>query len=64
MRISNDIYKITNGKKILWKGYDYKNQYWVFKGKRDTRTLEELIKQNRPKVRPVKSLKGKSELRL
>ena len=27
---------------ILWKGYDYDNQYWVFEGKRDTRTLEEL----------------------
>jgi hypothetical protein len=26
----------------LWNGYDYTKQYWVFEGKRDTRTLEEL----------------------
>ena len=26
----------------LWKGYDYNKQEWVFEGKKDTRTLEEL----------------------
>ena len=26
----------------LWNGYDYKNQYWVHNGERDTRTLDEL----------------------
>ena len=44
MRTSKDIYKTINGKKILWKGYDYKNQYWVFEGKKDIRTLEEIRK--------------------
>lgn len=26
----------------LYHGYDYENQYWVYEGKRDTRTLEEI----------------------
>lgn len=26
----------------LYNGYDYERQYWVYKGERDTRTLEEL----------------------
>ena len=37
-RISNDQYK--DG--ILWNGYDYEKQEWVFEGKKDTRTLGEL----------------------
>jgi len=57
MRTSKDIYKRQDGAFIavggmeiapedskLWKGYDYDKQYWVFEGKRDTRTLEELRK--------------------
>lgn len=57
MRTSNDIYKTKEGQlievdqmtepptgSIIWQGYDYTNQYWVFKGKKDTRTLEELKK--------------------
>ena len=27
---------------VLWNGYDYQRQFWVFHGERDTRTLEEL----------------------
>lgn len=27
---------------VLWNGYDYKRQFWVYKGERDVRTLEEL----------------------
>lgn len=41
-RVSNDEYKEVDGVRILWNGYDYDKQYWVFEGKRDTRTLEEL----------------------
>jgi len=55
MRTSKDIYKMANGKLLsfdqmteipqgatIWSGYDYENQEWVFEGKKDTRTLEEL----------------------
>ena len=55
MRISKDEYKLSSGEIIalsqdeqppqgaqIWNGYDYHNQYWVFNGQRDTRTLEEL----------------------
>ena len=55
MRTSNDTYKMSDGslKNIdqitsiplnatLWQGYDYINQYWVYEGKRDVRTLEQL----------------------
>lgn len=42
MRTSNDEYKEIDGERVLWNVYDYKNQYWVHEGKRDTRTLEEL----------------------
>ena len=48
-RMSSDEYK--NGK--LWNGYDYTNQYWVYEGKRDTRTIAELeqaIRNGRPEV--------------
>ena len=41
-RISSDEYRTIEGKRILWNGYDYERQYWVFEGNRDTRTLEEL----------------------
>lgn len=27
---------------VLWNGYDYQKQEWVFEGKKDMRTLEEL----------------------
>ena len=27
---------------IVWNGYDYEKQEWVFEGKKDTRTLEEI----------------------
>ncbi|MCX6724220.1 MAG: hypothetical protein NT155_03575 [Candidatus Staskawiczbacteria bacterium] len=55
MRTSNDEYILPDGKIIslgqdqqppkearIWNGYDYQNQYWVYQGKRDTRTLTEL----------------------
>ena len=55
MRTSNDEYILPDGKIIslgqdqkppqeakIWNGYDYQNQYWVYQGKRDTRTLAEL----------------------
>lgn len=55
MRISKDLYKLENGVIVsvgqnetapinskLWCGYDYVAQLWVFEGKKDTRTLEEL----------------------
>lgn len=57
MRTSKDIYKLPNGILIavsqneqppklatLWSGFNYKGQYWVFKGKRDRRTLKQLQK--------------------
>ena len=52
MRTSNDQYKMPNGKivfidqmtppptgAVIWNGYDYDKQIWVFEGKPDTRTL-------------------------
>jgi len=55
MRTSSDEYILPSGEIIavnqttepplnakLYNGYDYVNQYWVFKGQRDTRTLEQL----------------------
>ena len=57
MRTSNDIYKLQNGKLIeidqmtqapenakLWRGYNYDKQEWIFDGKKDIRTLEQLKK--------------------
>lgn len=41
-RVSSDQYKMVDGVRVLWNGYDYEKQFWVFEGKRDTRTLEEL----------------------
>jgi len=45
MRTSKDTYK--DGK--LWNGYDYEKQEWVFEGKKDTRSLEELRAVKEPK---------------
>ena len=55
MRTSCDQYKLRNGTIInvlgsqqppegstLWNGFDYSKQEWVFQGKKDIRTLEEL----------------------
>jgi len=55
MRTTYDQYKTKEGILInidqmttppkgatIWKGYDYKKQCWIFEGKEDTRTLEEL----------------------
>lgn len=42
MRKSNDQYKIIDGIKTLWMGYNYELQFWVFEGKKDVRTLEEV----------------------
>lgn len=55
MRTSKDIYRLRTGELVavspseqpphgatLWSGYDYTAQCWVYEGKRDTRTLEEL----------------------
>lgn len=55
MRTSKDQYKLPSGEivsisqmerppqgAVIWNGYDYQNQVWVFQGKKDTRTLEEL----------------------
>lgn len=41
-RISNDEYRTVDGVRKLWSGYDYEKQEWVYEGKKDTRTLEEL----------------------
>jgi hypothetical protein len=41
-RVSSDQFKIVDGVRVLWNGYDYDNQCWIHEGKRDTRTLEEL----------------------
>lgn len=59
MRFSIDQWKLKDGSiiiafkapknAVLWRGYDYKNQYWIFEGKKDTRTLEE-IKRSRKKL--------------
>lgn len=70
MRISNDIYKTKEGNLIsinqmqeppqnstLWQGYDYSKQCWMFEGKKDTRTLEELknqLKIAQPKPKEIK----------
>ena len=55
MRKSTDTYKLANGELVeidqmtqqpkgatLWRGFDYERQIWIFNGKEDTRTLEEL----------------------
>lgn len=54
MRTSKDIYKLDNKLiavscaefppvgSILWQGYDYEKQMWIFEGKKDERTLEEI----------------------
>ena len=55
MRTSKDQYKTKKGNIIavsqnekapegskIWNGYDYKNQYWVYQGKKDERTLVEI----------------------
>lgn len=55
MRTSKDEYILEDGTIVsisqmerppqgarIYNGYDYEKQYWVFKGERDTRTLEEL----------------------
>lgn len=55
MRTSCDQYKTIDGNIInvggmdlppegstLWNGFDYDNQYWVYNGQKDTRTMEEL----------------------
>ena len=59
MRFSIDQWKLKDGSIIIafkaprnavfWTGYDYKNQYWVFEGKKDTRTIKE-IKRSRKKL--------------
>lgn len=54
-RMSCDQYRTVDGKvvevsgmdrppvgAILWNGYDYNKQEWVFEGKKDTRSLEQL----------------------
>ena len=55
MRTSKDIYKLADGRlkafsqdeqppegATLWSGYDYQKQCWIFEGKKDERTLEQL----------------------
>ena len=55
MRTSKDLYCLISGEIVavsldekapegatLWQGYDYERQFWVFEGKKDERTLEEL----------------------
>ncbi len=55
MRTSNDEYKLCNGSivslnqnteppkgAVIWNGYDYENQCWIYQGEKDTRTLEQL----------------------
>lgn len=64
MRFSIDRYKLKNGLVIsafkaprgavLWKGYDYKNQCWVFEGKEDTRTLYEIRKSREEFLKDLK----------
>ena len=59
MRTSSDEYR--NGK--LWNGYDYDKQEWVFEGKKDTRTLEEIqeaVKKER-EARALAVTEGKSD---
>lgn len=54
-RVSCDQYRLPDGTLVdvpldtfppngatLWKGYDYNKQCWVFEGKRDTRSIDEL----------------------
>ena len=55
MRTSKDICKLPDGRlmevdhttdrpenAVIWNGYDYDKQQWIYNGKKDTRTLEEL----------------------
>lgn len=42
MRTSSNEYRTVNGETILWNGFDYVLQCWIFEGKKDVRTLEEL----------------------
>ena len=55
MRTSKDIYKLADGRlkgisqdeqppegATLWCGYDYSRQCWIFEGKKDERTLEQV----------------------
>ena len=55
MRFSKDQYRLQDGRIVgvsqseeapegatLWNGYDYVKQEWVFEGKKDERTIEEL----------------------
>ena len=55
MRTSNDIYKTSAGElieldqmtripdgAIIWQGFDYERQIWIYNGVEDKRTLEEL----------------------
>lgn len=57
MRTSCDQYKLSTGElvnvsqmhtppegAVIWNGYDYEKQQWIFEGKPDTRTLEQLMK--------------------
>ena len=58
MRTSQDEYIFVDGTIVsisqdkeppkgakIYNGYDYKKQYWVYKGKKDIRTIEELKKE-------------------
>lgn len=55
MRMSKDEYILPNGEIIalsqdkqppkdakIYNGFDYKNQCWIFEGKKDNRTIKEL----------------------
>lgn len=55
MRTSPDIYKLPNNTLIfidgtmtppanskLWSGYDYDRQLWIFKGKAENRTIDQM----------------------
>jgi hypothetical protein len=55
MRTSKDIWLLLSGELIalsqdekppqgatVWNGYDYALQCWIFEGRRDTRSIEEL----------------------
>jgi len=64
MRTSNDIYRKKDGSfisinqnteppkdAVIWNGYDYQNQYWVFNGEKDNRTLKDLKLINIKKIK-------------
>ena len=68
-RTSHDIYKLPSGELVpvscdqappenstLWNGYDYDKQEWFYQGQKDTRTIEQILKDARECLAPKRSV--------